>query len=75
MPSKKAPAPAAAGPADKALEVTARRASFWRAGLQFTTEPRVLPLAELSAEQAEQIRAEGDGGQLVVTEIDLPAKP
>jgi hypothetical protein len=74
MATKKPAKPVAAGPADKALEVSSRRASFWRAGLQFTTEPRVLPLAELSAEQAEQIRDEGDGGQLVVAEIDLPAK-
>jgi aminoglycoside phosphotransferase (APT) family kinase protein len=38
------------------------------------TEPRVLALADLSAEQAEQIRAEGEpGGQLVVTEVDIAA--
>jgi hypothetical protein len=64
----------AAGPAGKGLEVSSRRPSFWRGGQQFTTEPRVLALAELSAEQAEQIRAEGEpGGQLVVTEVDIPA--
>ncbi|HRD86154.1 MAG TPA: hypothetical protein PLF63_13400 [Rubrivivax sp.] len=61
----------AAGPAGKGLEVSSRRALFWRAGLQFGPEPRVLPLAELSAEQAEAIRAEGDGGQLLVREVDL----
>lgn len=66
--------PAAAGPAGKALEVTARRDSFWRAGLQFTRDTRVVPLADITPEQAEAIRAEGDGGQLVVAEVDLPAQ-
>lgn len=67
--------PAAAGPAGKALQVTSRRQSFWRGGLQFTHEPRVVPLADITPEQAEAIRAEGEpGGQLVVDEIDLPAK-
>lgn len=62
----------AAGPADKGLQVSSKRESFWRGGQQFTTEPRVVPLADLSPEQAEQIRAEGEpGGQLVVAEIDL----
>lgn len=62
----------AAGPAGKGLEVTSRRASFWRGGQQFTSTPRVVKLSELTPEQAEQIRAEGeDGGQLVVTEVDL----
>jgi hypothetical protein len=64
-----------AGPADRGLEVTARRESFWRAGLQFTREARVVPLAELTPEQADAIRTEGDGGQLVVSEVDIaPAK-
>lgn len=62
-----------AGPAERGLEVTARRDSFWRAGLQFTREARVVPLAELTPEQADAIRAEGDGGQLVVSEVDIPA--
>lgn len=62
----------AAGPADKGLEVTSRRPSFWRGGHQFTAEPRVLKLADLSPLQAEQIRAEGEpGGQLIVSEVDL----
>lgn len=73
MPSKKQ-AVQAAGPATKGLEVTARRDSFWRAGLQFTREARVVPLAELTDDQAEAIRAEGDGGQLVVTEVDIDPK-
>lgn len=71
MPSKKQPA--AAGPADKALEVSSHRDSFWRGGLQFTREPRVVLLSDITAEQADAIRAEGEpGGQLVVTEIDAP---
>lgn len=65
----------AAGPASKGLEVSSRCPSFWRGGHQFTAEPRVLALADLTAEQAEQIRAEGEpGGQLVVGEVDIPAK-
>ena len=64
-----------AGPAGKALQVTARRESFWRGGHQFGAEARVLPLSELTPEQAEAIREEGrPGGQLVVTEIDLVAE-
>ena len=74
MATKSKAAPKAAGPAGKGLEVSSRRASFWRGGHQFTTEPRVLALADLSEEQAEQIRAEGEpGGQLVVAEVDIPA--
>lgn len=63
-----------AGPAGKGLEVVSRRESFWRCGMQFTQTPRTLALADLSEEQAERLRAEGEpGGQLVVTEVDLPA--
>jgi hypothetical protein len=60
-----------AGPAGKGLQVTARRASFWRGGYQFSAEPRVLALADLTPEQAQAIRDEGDGGMLVVAEVDL----
>ena len=61
-----------AGPAGKGLEVTSRNASFWRGGHQFTRAPRMLALAELTPEQAEAIRAEGEpGGQLVVDEVDI----
>lgn len=65
-----------AGPANKGLKVTARNASFWRGGHQFGAAPRELALAQLTPEQAEAIRAEGEpGGQLVVEEIDIePAK-
>lgn len=63
-----------AGPAGKGLQVTARRASFFRGGHQFTGEPRTLALAELTPEQADAIREEGrPGGQLVVTEVDIEA--
>lgn len=60
--------------AGKALKVTARRESFWRGGLQFTGDPRIVPLDTITAEQEERIRAEGQpGGMLVVEEVDLPA--
>lgn len=72
MPSTKNKAQAA-GPANKALEVSSHRESFWRGGLQFTREPRVVLLSDITAEQADAIRAEGEpGGQLVVAEIDAP---
>lgn len=60
----------------KALQVTARAPSFWRAGLQFTHAPRTVPLADLTEDQAQAIRDEGrPGGMLVVTELDdLPAQ-
>lgn len=65
-----------AGPATKGLQVTARRDSFWRAGLQFGPEAKTVSLAEITPDQAEAIRAEGAaGGQLVVVEVDIePAK-
>ena len=61
----------AAGEPTRGLAVVSRRESFWRAGLQFTREERVVPLADLTPEQAEAIVAEGDGGQLVVREVDI----
>ena len=65
-----------AGPENKGLKVTARRPVFYRGGHQFTGEARVLALSELTPEQAEAIRAEGSGGQLVVAEVDIePPKP
>lgn len=70
MATKKTEKPAA-GPAAAGIRVTALGASFWRAGLQFTREPRELSLAELTPEQLELIRDEGDGGQLVVEDITL----
>jgi hypothetical protein len=61
----------AAGPADKALRVTALRPSFWRGGLQFSSAtPRVVSLADLTPEQAEAIREER---MLVVEEVDIEA--
>ena len=59
-------------PADKGLRVISRRPSFWRAGRQFGAVPSDVPLSELTEEQEEQIRAEGQpGGQLVVQDIDI----
>lgn len=70
----KNPKPQAAGPADQGLKVTARRDSFWRAGQQFTREARVVPLSDLTSEQAEAIQAEGEpGGQLVVELVPIEA--
>lgn len=63
-----------AGPADKALKVVSRRPSFWRAGIEFTAEPKILPLNEITEAQREAICLEGlPGGQLVVNLVDTPA--
>lgn len=67
----------AAGPATKGLKVQATVDSFWRAQRQFTREWVTIPLAELTPEQAAEIREEGDltHGHLVVVEVDIePAK-
>lgn len=45
----------AAGPATKGLKVTSRPASFRRGGYTFTGEARVIPLSDLTEEQAVQI--------------------
>lgn len=66
--------PKAAGPANKGLEVIAKRPQFYRGGQCFTQEPRVVALADLSTEQAEQILAEGEpGGMLIVREVAIEA--
>lgn len=57
-----------AGPATKGLRVVARPDSFWRGGLQFTKEPRTIPLSELTPAQVEEITEEP---LLVVTEVDI----
>lgn len=66
--------PAKAGKADKGLKVMTRVGTFWRGGRQWTTEEQTVSLAELTPEQAQQIRDEGaPGGQLIVEEVDIPA--
>lgn len=66
--------PKTAGPANKGLEVIAKRALFYRGGQAFTQEPRVVALADLTEEQAQQIRDEGaPGGMLVVREVAIEA--
>ena len=68
----KQPKITAAGPATKGLRVVARPDSFWRAGLQFTKEPRVIPLSELTPAQLGEIT---DEPLLVVTEVDIEPAP
>lgn len=60
----------AAGPATRGLKVTARPASFRRAGHTFTGEAKTIPLSELSAAQVEQITSDPN---LVVQEVDVEA--
>ncbi|MDP3165125.1 MAG: hypothetical protein Q8N06_06680 [Hydrogenophaga sp.] len=58
----------AAGPATKGLKVVSRPASFRRGGQSFTGEARVVPLSDLTEEQAEQIKNDAN---LVVQEVDI----
>lgn len=48
----------AAGPADKGLKVTSRPPSFRRGGFAFSGEASIIPLSELTKEQAESIKAD-----------------
>lgn len=68
MATKKPQAPAAAGPATRGLKVVSRRPSFCRAGRQFTGEPTVIPLSELTEDQVDALKAEP---MLVVQEVDI----
>lgn len=45
----------AAGPETKGLKVTSRPPTFRRAGFTFSAEARVIPLSDLTEEQAAQI--------------------
>jgi hypothetical protein len=57
-----------AGPKNKGLRVVAKRGSFYRAGLQFGSEPRTIALADLTPEQVEAITGEP---MLVAVEVDI----
>jgi hypothetical protein len=59
----------AAGPADKGLKVVSRPASFRRGGQTFTAEARIVPLSDLTEEQAAQIVEDPN---LVVQLVDIP---
>ena len=60
--------PKTAGPATKGLQVTSKPESFCRGGQQFNHSTRVVPLADLTPEQADAIREEP---MLVVAEVDI----
>jgi len=60
--------PKTAGPATQGLKIVSRPASFCRAGRQFTSDPTIIPLSELTPDQAEALKAEPN---LVVTEVDI----
>jgi hypothetical protein len=62
----------AAGGADKGLKVTSRPATFRRAGFNFSSEARVIPLSELTEEQVEMITNETS---LVSQVVDIPPEP
>lgn len=52
----------------KGLRVSAQRASFWRCGRRWTSEPIELPIDTLTTGEVATLRAEA---QLVVEDIDL----
>lgn len=60
--------PKAAGPETKGMKVTARPASFRRAGYTFGSEPRVIALSDLTQEQVEQLEADTN---LVCQRVDI----
>lgn len=62
----------AAGGADKGLKVTSRPATFRRAGHNFSSEARVIPLSELTEDQVELIMNETS---LVAQLVDIAPEP
>ena len=58
-----------AGPATRGLSIVSRPPTFMRCGRQFSAEPRVVPLAELSDEEVTRLK---DEPNLVVSEVDIP---
>jgi hypothetical protein len=58
-----------AGPAGKGIRVISRPPRFRRAGFIFTAEPTVIPLSELTEEQAASLVKEPN---LVCTPVDIP---
>lgn len=59
-----------AGSATRGLKVIASREGFRRGGHAFGREAKVIPLSELTAEQADAIRGEA---MLAVVEVDIEA--
>jgi hypothetical protein len=62
----------AAGAATEGLRVVSRPATFRRAGINFSAEPRVIPLSELTDEQVAQIEGEIN---LVATRVPIEPEP
>jgi hypothetical protein len=58
----------AAGPADRGLQIVSRPASFWRCGRQFSAEPTVIALSELSEDEVATLKAEP---MLAVAEVAI----
>lgn len=51
------------------LEITSKRESFWRCGRQFfRTQPTVIPLDELEADEIERLQGDPD---LVVQVVEI----
>lgn len=58
----------AAGAATEAIEVIARRESFYRAGIEFGHAPTVVLLSEITAEQLDEIKNEP---MLITRDIEI----
>ena len=56
----------------KALHVVAKTASFWRCGRQFGPTPTIIPIAELTDEELERLKAET---MLVAVDVEVEDPP
>lgn len=69
--TKKAFDTAKAGEATKGIEVIAKTEVFYRAGRQWGQNPTVVPLAELTEDELQELR---DEPMLIVRDVDIKAE-
>ena len=55
------------------ISVAATSDGFWRAGRQWGTQPTVLPVTDLSAEQLQQLEADSRG--IIITAVPADSAP
>ena len=60
-----------AGEAAKGIEVIAKTEVFYRAGRQWGQNPTVVPLAELTEDELQELR---DEPMLIVRDVDIKAE-
>lgn len=69
--TKKAGAAAKAGEANKGIEVIAKTEVFYRAGRQWGQSPTVVPLADLTEDELQELR---DEPMLIVRDVEIKAE-